>query len=259
MKRGVLYYHFNMNQRYLSFLKQSVESLKKHMPTLPVTVFGPFTKADLGEDCLIDEVITTKAPEKRGAWPQKIACLIDQPYDQALFMDSDTFFVDSVMELFMCLEKYDLVATLEHHYFTRMRSAAPMCFPELNYGMFLWRKNEDTRRFFERAFEICKRRAGGCDQPSFRVALWETGIKYCVVPWEYNCRYYFPGYLFERAKILHSVTDDFERDEKMLNEKAYEDYPPFKRVFTGTKFFLLKKRWARTQAPLDTVKEVEYR
>jgi len=258
-KRGAIYYHFNKNQRYKDFLVQSVASLKRHMPELPVTVFGPFVREDF-ENCQIDNVVTIPEPDPRKKWVRKIELIKDQEfYDDVLFMDSDTFFVEPVWELFRPLEKYNLVATLEHHYFGKMRGGAPACMPELNFGMFLWRANDETRKFFKVAYEISLRQLHGCDQPFFRVAIWETGLKYMVVPWEYNCRYYFPCYLFERARILHSVTDDFVRDEKMINEKAYEDYPPYKRVFTSTKMSLLKKRWGRTQAPLDTVKETTYR
>jgi hypothetical protein len=258
MTRGVVYFHFNRSQFFKDCLVKSITSLRAKMPGLPVTFFGPFTQEDFAGICEIEEIVTIDMTGK-DPWSYKLELLRDHHYEQTLFMDSDTLFVEPVWELFDMLERFDLVATLEHHYLGKLETLAPVCFPELNYGMFLWRKNEETREFFDSANRIrtsIGRR--GCDQPCFRIALWESKIRYAVVPWEYNCRYYYPGYLFRTAKILHSHSGNIEEDEKIINEKVYADYPPFKRLFTGDRIFLLKKIKG-THSVMKIEKETKYR
>jgi len=258
MDRRVVYFHFNRNEVYKKYLLTSVASVKRNMGELTVKLFGPFTREDFGEGCGIDEIVTTDAG--REPWKHKIELMAALEHEQVWFLDSDTFLVEPVWELFALLDRFDLVATFEHHYIGRMSGSAPVCFPELNYGMFLWRRNDATREFFGKALDIASRRSGGCDQPCMRVALWESpAVRYAVVPWEYNCRYHFPGYLFGKAKILHAHTDDFVRDEELINRRVYPGYPPFKRVLTSEKVLYLKKRWPRTQAILDIVEEVQCR
>jgi hypothetical protein len=257
MERGVIYYNFNKNRFFLECLAKSVTSLKRHMPELPVLVYAPFKKSEIEPKVKLDILETINVPEDQ--WVDKISLLIDQPFEQALFLDADTYFLSPVWELFEMLERFDLVATLEHHYVGRMGRLAPSCLPELNFGVALWKKNDIMRQFFEYSLKVAKERKRGCDQPCFRVALWNVPVRYAVVPWEYNCRYYFPGYLYSDAKIIHSHSASIETDEKFINKRVYPEFPAYKRIFTGSKMLLLKKQTARARSMLDVAEEITYR
>ena len=258
--RALIYFLFNDSEYYWNFNIQSARTLKEHMPQLKVHLIAPNYPhlikkiKPFVDDYTFIEPMSYKRAEP---WWRKFEELMKLPYDQAMFLDSDTYIVEPFPELFDMLDRFDLVSTLEHHYSTS--DYMPQCWPQLNLGMFLWNRTDDIMKLFKETMELTKRKASGCDQPYFRIALFNSHVRYAVVPWEYNCHYYFPGYLFSKAKIIHSLSDDMEGDEKILNKKVYEDFPPFKRVYTGETIHYLKKRWPRTNASLETVDSVDYR
>jgi len=210
----------------------------------------------------IDEfTIVEKMTEERATpWPRKFEELIKLNYNQMMFLDSDTYMVEPCYELFDMLDHFDVVSTLEHHYVTGS-SKIPISFPQLNLGMFLWNKTEELDMLFQQTADMVRKRKKGSDQPYFRVALYHSKIRYAVVPWEYNCHYKYPGYLFSTAKIIHSDSSSLglPADEKILNKRAYPDYPPYKRIYDGERLYLLKKRIARRTSPLEMVEMIPYR
>jgi len=258
--RALVYFLFNESEVYWDFNIQSARTVRIHMPKLKIHLIAPdyphlMKKISPWVDnySIIDPIDKSRAQP----WWRKFEELLKLEYDQMMFLDSDTYVAEPFHELFTMLDHFDLVSTLEHHYTTS--SYLPTCWPQLNLGMFLWNKTKEVEDVFKKTIELTKRRKSGCDQPYFRIALYDSKVRYAVVPWEWNCHYYFPGYAFQKIKILHSLSDDMEGDEKILNKKVYEDWPPFKRVFTGETIHLLKKRWNRTNASLETVESIDYR
>jgi len=257
--RALVYYHFNDNQYYWDFAIQSMRTAKEHMPDIPIHLITPDCPALEGAREYVDNYtfIEPVSYQKARPWWRKMEELQKLKYDQMMFLDSDTYIVEPVYELFQLLDHFDFVSTLEHHYTTS--SYMPECWPQLNLGMFLWNNTEEVREVFQKTVELTRSKKKGCDQPYFRIALYDSRVRYAVVPWEWNCRYYFPGYLFGKAKILHSLSPDMEADERLLNKRVYDKWPPFKRVFTGESIIYLKKRWNRTNASLETVEQIDYR
>ena len=258
--KALIYYNFNDSKFYWDFTVQSMRTVKEKMPDLPVHLITPDYPDILKDVREYVDAYTYIEPvsyKRAEPWWRKFEELLKLEYDQMMFLDSDTYIVEPFHELFDLLDHFDFVSTLEHHYTTS--SYLPECFPQLNLGMFLWNNVDEIRTLFEKTIELTKKNKKGCDQPYFRIALYDSKVRYAVVPWEWNCRYYFPGYLFSKAKILHSLSADMAGDEKLLNKKVYSDYPPFKRVFTGESIIYLKKRWPRTNASLMTVEELDYR
>ena len=256
LNRGVIYYLYNKNIVYLDYNIKSAESVKKHMPKLDITLCSPFKSDEIDSDCF-DNFVVYDNKDIGDNWIFKMELLIKTPYDQTMFVDSDTYFCDSVVELYELLDRFDFVTTLEHQYAHEQKYLQG--FPQINGGMFLWNNNDKMEWLFEEAIRFKTRKKRGSDQAALRHALYYSDVRYAIVPWEYNCHYHYPGYLCGKVKLLHAKSDDFERDEKLFNIKVYDKYPPFKRIFDSENIFYLKKRWPRSSAPTDIVKKIRYK
>jgi hypothetical protein len=67
----------------------------------------------------------------------------------------------------------------------------PYEFSEYNSGVIVFRNNSKTQQFFadwRRWFYETKNAVGGWDQPSFRVALWNSDLRIHTLPPEFNVR-----------------------------------------------------------------------
>ena len=224
---------------YLNLAIRSAKSIKTYMPDLPITLF-----TNINHDLLVDtpfDNFMNIPVHIDDMWISKFECLKISPYDQTVHMDADTYVCDQFYEVFDSLERYDLASTMSVSWNTRKMFNVPDSFPELAFGVFWWRKNEVVNEFFDNTIELLKKRKNGCDEPFVRTALYNSDVKFYVLPWEYNCLYTHPVYLFGKVKVMHGHSDNIENDEIILNSKVYEDYPPWKRIATGTELILFKK------------------
>jgi hypothetical protein len=231
------------NNFFLKELAISVNSLHKHMPELPVTVYTNLKVEDIKRVCSVDEVINIPIPKYR-FWADKFKVMRDSPYDKTLFLDGDTYFCDKIDEVWETLDKYDLAAMQSPSLISRDVVKVPPCFPELAGGVIFYKKNEKTNKLFENIITMLDvpERRPGCDEPYLRFALYESSdLRFYVLPTEYNCFYTHPGYLFGKVKILHGHSDSIEEDAEVVNSRIYENYPPWKRLFTGKAVLLYKK------------------
>lgn len=128
--------------------------------------------------------------------------------ERLLYLDSDTYVIDPVPELWDLLKRFDLAAAQAPG-----RQTAPTlepisaAFPEFNIGVIIQRNNERVRRLWR---EVLTRitthfdRYGNNDQAPLREAIWNDGdLRVAVLPPEYNCRFNFGTFVTGRVKILH--------------------------------------------------------
>ena len=147
--RALIYFLFNDSEYYWNFNIQSARTLKEHMPQLKVHLIAPNYPhlikkiKPFVDDYTFIEPMSYKRAEP---WWRKFEELVKLPYDQAMFLDSDTYIVEPFPELFDMLDRFDLVSTLEHHYSTS--DYMPQCWPQLNLGMFLWNRTDDIMKLF---------------------------------------------------------------------------------------------------------------
>lgn len=187
MKRGVLYIAFGEN--FIKELKFSAESVKKYNPDLEITVFTdkPF------ESEFVDNVQTMEIRHLR----PKIDYIKYTPYDETLFLDTDTIVNHSLSDLFEILQKYDIALA---HDLARKRKKfkdtipeygkIPYSFSEVNTGVIAFKKNEKVINLFEmwrqnfyKYYNVVP-----WDQPSFRISAWASDASMYVLPVEYNIR-----------------------------------------------------------------------
>lgn len=245
------------NNLFLRELAISINSLHKHMPDLPVTVYTNLKENIVKNVCSVNEVINVAIP-KHSFWADKFKYMRDTPYEKTLYLDGDTYFCDNIYEVFDTLDKYDLAAMMSPTYISRPQKV-PSCFPELAGGSIFYKKNEKTKKLFQDIVDMLdtSEKKSGCDEPYLRYALYvNSDVKFYVLPTEYNCFYTHPGYLFEKVKILHGHSENIAEDAEIINTKVYADYPPWKRLYTGKKVLLYKKD---KQKVMHIDKELEYK
>ena len=230
MNPGVVYFVVGERGRtkYLNMLKTSAKSLKAHMPQLKTALF---TDLNIKELEYFDDIIPTGHCEQGGLWIYKWEeCLMKSPYNPTLHLDADTYICDPFPEVFTMLDRFDLVIPLSPHYgwLSREWHGKPAGFPELACGFMLW--------LFDRTLELLKMKlTKRADEPYFAVALYESDVRYAIIPWEYTCVFNHPGYLYGKVKIMHGKNNILENAEIFNEDEG-------KRIFTGEELIRLDVR-----------------
>lgn len=260
LSRGIIY--IVTGQKFVDEACLSAASVKQCMPDIPITIFSdvPLSSA------LFDQVVLIANPTHGP--DDKIIQIAKSLYRETLYLDSDTHMLDDSRELFSLLERFDLAAVHAPYRAQYQVSQVPDCFPELNTGVLLFRKSDKTDVFFERWLQIYREDAlkhliwlfpgGGRwyrhaipNQPSFRRAIYESGLRIATLPPEYNCRFPFPGFVHTKVKILHGRASCVPKIAKELNKtmlprvhvmrwgklKTFESaMPPGENVLTRTRW-----------------------
>ena len=225
--RGIIY--IVTGQKFVEEACRSAASVKKCMPDIPITLFS-----DLPIDSsFFDQVIHIANPAY--GLEDKVGYISMSPYQETLFLDSDTHMVDNSRELFSLLERFDFAAVHSSCRAQYQVSEVPDCFPEFNTGVLLFRKSKQTEWLFERWVQIYREDGGKSinwlfpgganlyrnaipNQPSFRRAIYESGLRTATLPSEYNCRLLFPGFVHTKVKIIHGRVRSFAKVSEELNK-----------------------------------------
>lgn len=222
MSNGVIY--SAVGDRYIREALQSVESLKKVSPELHTTIF---TSERVNSKYFDNEI----AIDSESLHPklQKIAALMESPYDKTVFLDTDTYICDELSEVFVLLDRFDVA--LAH---APIRNAdkkdacyeygvhIPGCFPEMNTGVIAFRTNTATKRLFKNWFELANKQILNQgkylkDQFPFREALYLSDVRVATLTPEYNFRTFLCGFAQGKIKILHGRETDMSKLETDVN------------------------------------------
>lgn len=144
MKRGVIYL-VSGGRSYLGELMTSLRSLRQHEPTLPVTIFSKFRIPSPLPFC------RSVHPRKDGHPLQlKVLTLNESPYEETLFLDTDTTILGPLGAVFEHLKNHDFAAANSHE---ADWSVQPPRFVALvkpgdyNTGVLLYRKSAGMLAF----------------------------------------------------------------------------------------------------------------
>lgn len=200
--RGVIF--VATGRKFADEAAASRESLRRHMPSLPVILW-----TDAANDSLraaFDEVRLVENPEH--SFADKVAPLLESPFEKTLFLDTDTEVCEPLEDLFLMLDRFDVLAVHAPMRVTWPQPAIPDGFVEVNSGVLVWRKNERTERVFRNwlMFYRAHKEATGQpdDQPALRRALYESDVRLGILPAEYNFRTVLPGFAGRGpVRILH--------------------------------------------------------
>ena len=190
MSRGVVYIATGKN--FIKEIKISAESLKRHNPDLHVTAFVDSSL----ESEFVDDVKIISANHIR----PKVDFIDQTPYDETIFLDTDTIIDYSIMDMFDLLANFDFGIT---HCIARKRKKysnlmpeyrdIPYAFSECNTGVFVFKNNKVVQELFKKWKRNFYKYYNVCpwDQASFRISFWQScleGLKSYIFPVEYNIR-----------------------------------------------------------------------
>ena len=221
MSNGAIYI-LTQNERYVNLALQSIASVKRAMPDLPVTVFSQFPLTSP----LVERVIPVQSTHY--GFYDKTRVMRESPYDRTLFIDADILVVEPFPELFALLDQFDCAATHEEYVNTDWlngfpRSDIPSSFPEFNTGILLFKRSppmDTVLQQWEALYEQHLKEKPDQpinDQPFFRVALYHSQARVATLTREYNCKFRGQGYLNGPVKILHGHVE-FQFDSRQLSQ-----------------------------------------
>ncbi len=197
----------------------SASSVRQHMPDIPATLYTDIISSSLAS--FFDNIVPLENPQHSSF--DKIAPLIQSPYEKTLFLDSDTLAIEAVYELADLMDRFDLAyCHAPVRKFGSELPDVPDAFPEANTGVLVYRKSTSLLKLFHSWAEIYKQ----ClaletppirDQPAFRQALYHSDIRATVLPSEYNLRTHFPFYAHGKVKILHGRGPSLEKALRLIN------------------------------------------
>lgn len=224
-EKGVIYYA--TGQKYLEDAEESAKSLKEHND-LHITVF---TDVDNIETKVFDNI--EKIDSGEHPFYDRINYFKKSPYQKTLHLDTDTYITGDITPIFEMLDRFDVVAAInenrdtvaEDTKFETVELNVPDAFPEYQCGVIGFSNNKDAIELLEdwqNRYSKYKDR-NVLDQPFFREAIYQNkNIQIGTLPSEYNLLVNFPGYIQQKARIIHfggSSKPNPEKVAKKINEK----------------------------------------
>lgn len=202
MKEGVLYVATGTSLTNEAAI--SAKSVKEH-ENLPVTLA---TDEPSGKDVFDHEIII---PDPEYSFIDKIKGMMKSPYERTLFLDTDIYAADGFSNLFEILERFDLVAAINHDRTSFELENIPKSFPEYNTGVIAY-KTSKVMDFMEKWFQYCKKESSNHphDQASFRSVLFNSEVRVATIPPEYNCMVRYPGHVYDEVKLFHNRLLDID-------------------------------------------------
>lgn len=223
-KRGILYITTGDDPYYTQAI-DSCRSAKKEMPQIQTAIITDHNNPSK----IFDNIIQKEDMHDGDLWKGKPAFINESPFEQTLFVDSDTYFVNSINEIWDILDYYDIAAAHTTH--RRYDGPVPIPMAEYNTGVILFEKNKNTELFFndwEKNHGELGENIHGThikDQPSFRHCLFQhtavkNNIKFLTLAPEYNALIgNNVGFLRGEVKIIHSEPKGltFEEVAKLID------------------------------------------
>ncbi|MGB4839348.1 MAG: putative nucleotide-diphospho-sugar transferase [Saprospiraceae bacterium] len=252
---GYLYIAFG--EKYLNEAVVSVESLLKVDPKANFTLIT--NSYDLVPSIFKNVILLSIDTDKPFLY--KIKALSLSPYERTFFIDTDTYFCDTCIELFSLLDYFDiLIAHCNNDYLDvyNKLGEAILGYYSYNTGVIIYKKRDKTIEFLKDWYNAYYKHFNLYvhDQPPFMECLLDSDIKIYVLQSIYNARTPYPLSLIARpVKIIHGRHNDYIRIAQKLNKSANCSrvwFPRFKLVlaYRRTKFF----KWYMSLNPAIKIK-----
>ncbi len=199
MKRGIIYLASG-GRSYLGELLTSFESLRRFEPDLPVTIFSRFAVPAGLKNCTARPITSLEHPLKL-----KVLTLKESPYEETLFLDTDTTVRGPLAPIFDQLAEHDFAAANSHE---ADWSVQPYRFISMvkerdyNTGVLLYRKTDPMRRF---------------------LAAWETAVlaQDAADMWAgHNCDQFHFNRLVTDGVLEQAGVDFLELDNVVCNARG---------------------------------------
>jgi len=246
-RQGIVY--VATGKKYYDEACISVRSLKASNK-LPAAIFTDQSQHDPHFDIHISVKSTGDG------FLDKVVNMKCSPFEQTLFLDTDTFVGSELIDLFSLLEHFDLAAAHDHLVREVYPVAGvPRAFPEFNTGVLLFRNSQAVRTLFDEWVDMFRKEKqlffkksvtgkGFPDQPPFRKAVYFSNLRIATLPPEYNCMFRYAGSVVGEVKILHCarlgygwyIYENLRCAARLLNSKQTA------RVFCDGELFAFQRK-----------------
>jgi len=226
---GVVY--IATGETHVNQAVRSATQIKELTEDYPITLIA---------DCMvdspaIDQVMRIDSPKY--ANQDVVENLLRTPYEKTLCLDTDTYVVDSrgIDDIFKLLERFDLaIADDPFHRMEQFYDSTtplpdipvPDSFDWFNCGIFAFELNDRVREQFSKWEEIhhehLEIRPDAFDQAAFRQMLYQTDLRYALLPPEYNFLLKAPQPVSDPVKIIHGNVENVEEIAEQLTEMIPE-------------------------------------
>lgn len=233
--RGIVYVAWG--ETYVAEAVASAKQVRRVMQTPIVLITADEAVETQG---VFDKIIVT--PFNR-TYRDKILMAL-APFDRVIFLDSDTFVLESLDQLFHMLERFDVVyqASAPSTHYT-LPDVPMLALEEPSAGIIAWRRNDATRRFFEQwaADYDEQERANGngaWDQRSMRSALWRSEVNLYALGRDWQLYSFEAGIAMNKVRMVHGrgrpATDAIASCNRRIGPRAYVPGIGFFRVWGAT-------------------------
>jgi hypothetical protein len=227
MNSGVIY--TAIGAKYIEQAKLSAKSIKNFCPELSISVYTDNleqAKCDFFDEVILVEKINSP---KHQRMLDRLLNWSKSPYDYTLALDTDTYILDDIQELFAVLEKFDLAICHGHNRVKRYwrtildnisLDSIPYAFAPVQGGLFLYKKSDQVEKFLQDLILLYKQKQVIDDQVSIRELIWQSNLRVYILPPEYDFnsiedlkRWAKFDFIEARPKIFHYTRhkrDDIE-------------------------------------------------
>ncbi|TWI60259.1 hypothetical protein IQ16_07757 [Bradyrhizobium huanghuaihaiense] len=199
---GILY--VATGSKHLAEAEHSAKSVKRVSPEIPIAIVS-----DSPSTCgSFDVGLSFENPER--SLFDKVSALSRSPFSRTLFLDTDTFAMEPLEELFELLDRFDIAAAAEPVRYLYSMTGVPTAFPELNSGVILYKRNDAVDKLLTQWDNFYKNERASIgihswpNQPSFTRAVYNSEASFLLLPPEFNARIMVPQAFSGRIRIVHS-------------------------------------------------------
>lgn len=170
-------------QRYVDLAHQVARTLRKTNPGLDIDLF---TGAE------VDAGVFSQVHVLPDLWVRsKLDSMLQSRFDRTLFLDADLLVVADLSDIFVLFDRFDIAVAQDMYRSSakarvEYRRPFPNTFPQLNSGVFGFRRSEAMTRFLQVWKADVQSHGIGKDQPSLRELIWTTDLRVAILPPEYN-------------------------------------------------------------------------
>lgn len=196
----------------------SIKSLKKYN-TEKICVFSEEKYRNMFEK-YCDYFFSINSKLKR----PKVEYISQSPFKNTVYLDSDTFINQNISDLFQLLNKYDFGGAFcnarKRENYSKLilkYKNIPYSFSEINTGVMIFNNSLKVKDLFKKWQDYYYKYltvTNGWDQPSFRLALWESEVKLCHLPPEYNVR---PKSVYEKIRNNKNILGQLHMEPRIYH------------------------------------------
>ena len=213
MQNGVLYTAIGEN--YIQQAKLSAKSIKRFTREIEIACFTD--QPQVAECEYFDQIIPVEKIER----PRKLYMLdrlmnlSKTPYINTLALDTDTYVLEDISELFYILNQFDLAMCHGHNRIARYKKAMeanqisadiPYAFSPLQGGLILFKRNQGVNQYLEELVELYKNKQYYDDQISMRELIWASDLRIYLLPREYNFK--------SMKNLCEWAKDEFQKEAR---------------------------------------------